>query len=111
MKFAILSFSLIAYGAQAEVFKCPAVHQGARLIGAGMHEGRQKEAELMGASRKVPGGIDADFGFKHGDVKWLACQYEPKTVRWYRVSLAATRCELRQRGDAPGKVAATVRCN
>jgi hypothetical protein len=110
MKAAILAMTLVAGDAQAEVVNCPALHKGARLVGAGMYEGDQKEAELIGAARKVRGGFDADFGFSRGDVRWLACVYEPEVVHWYRLSPALTRCELKTRGATPGKVTATVRC-
>lgn len=110
MKAAILAVVLLASDAQAEMVECPAKHQGARLVGAGMYEGEQKEAELMGGARKVRRGVDADFGFNRGDVKWLACVYEPAAVRWYRLSPAATQCELKTREGAQGKVTAVVRC-
>ena len=68
---------LIAGIARAEVIECPATHKGARLIGASMYEGERKEAELMGGRKKVSGGMDVDYGFNRGDVKWVACWYNP----------------------------------
>jgi len=110
MKTLILAVGLLAVPAQAEVIECPVKHQEARLAGAGMYEGEQKEAELMGAPTRVPGGIDAEFGFNRSDVKWLACQYEGKVVRWFRVRAEVTRCDLEKREAARGKVTAKLRC-
>ena len=109
MKTALLALALVALDARAEVVECPARQEGARLVGAGIHEVNEK-VELMGAPRKVRGGVDADFGFYRGDVKWLACVYETGPVRWFRLSPEATKCELKQRDVAPKKVTATVRC-
>lgn len=58
MKAALLVLGLAAGMAQAEVIECSAKHQGARLVGASMYEGEQKEAELMGGRKKVRGGWD-----------------------------------------------------
>lgn len=110
MKSILLALGLVAGVANAEVIECPSEHRGARLIGASMYEGEQKKYELMGGRKKVAGGVDVDFGFNRGDVKWVACWYEPTTPRWYRVSLAATRCDLREREIMPGKMKAIVRC-
>lgn len=109
MKTAILTMALAASTAHADLVECPATQQGARLTNAAMYM-REEKVELMGAPRREPGGIDADFGFTRGDVKWLACKYEAATMRWYRLSAKATRCDLEKRGDAGGKVTATVLC-
>ena len=110
MKSLILAIGLLTVLAEAEVIECPAKHNDARLVGAAVYEGEQKEAELMGTARKVFSGIDADFGFNRGDVKWLACRYDPAAVRWYRMDPAATQCALKVRGTAGGKVTAVLRC-
>lgn len=107
---ALLVFGLAAGVAQAKVIECPATHQGARLIGAGMYEGEQKEIELMGGRQKVRGGWDVDYGFNGGEVKWVACWYEPATPLWRQVSPAAHRCDLKERTAASGQVAARVSC-
>lgn len=109
MRTAILTIAIAAGTAHAQLIECPAKHQDARLTNAGVYM-REEKVELMGAPRRVPGGTDADFGFNRGDVKWLACQYEGATVRWYRLSAKATRCDLKKRDDAHGKVKATVQC-
>jgi hypothetical protein len=109
MRTVILAVVLVAGTAHAELIECPAKHQNARLTNAGVYM-REERVELMGAPKRVPGGTDADFGFNRGDVKWLACQYETATVRWYRLSAKATRCELKKRGGARGKVTVTVLC-
>lgn len=110
MKAAAFALVLLGGAGQAEVIECPAAHQGARLIGAGMHQGEQKEAELMGERKRVRGGIEAKYGFNRGDVKWVACWYAPATPRWYPVSPTATRCELKERETTPGRMTAVVRC-
>ncbi len=99
----------VAAGSANQVVECPATHQGKRLTGAGMYEGEDK-IELMGAPRRVQGGSDNDFGFNRGDVKWVACWYERSTPIWYRISPAVTHCDVKERGAAPGKVSAIVRC-
>lgn len=109
MSVVLLALSVAASGAH-QVIDCPATHQGKRLIGASMYEGAQKEAELLGGRKRVRGGVDVDYGFNRGDVKWVACWYEPTTPRWYPVNPAATRCDLKERDVAPRKVTATVRC-
>lgn len=109
MKTIILAIALAAGAAQAEMIECPAMHQGAQPVGGGMYEGDEK-VELMGGARKARGGVDADFGFNRGDVKWVACRYETNETLWIRVSPAATRCDLKKRGEAPAKVRVVVRC-
>jgi hypothetical protein len=105
-----LLFALSVAAAPApQVIQCPPAHQGKRLTGAGVYEGQQR-IELMGAPRRVPGGIDTDFGFNHGEVKWLACWYEPATPVWHQISPKATRCELKQREPSSGRITAVVRC-
>lgn len=96
--------------APVEIIDCPATHQGIQLIGASMYAGRQMEAELMGSRKKVNGGMNVDYGFSRGDVKWVACWYKPATPLWYQISPAATRCNLIERNVTSGKVRATVRC-
>lgn len=110
MKSILLALCLVAGMANAEVIECPSKHQGARLIGASMYEGEQKKYELMGGRKEVAAGFDVHYGFNRGDVKWVACWYEPTTPRWYRVSPAATRCDLTEREVTPGKMKAIVRC-
>lgn len=110
MKVLILAITLTTGSALAEVIECPATHQGARLVGAGMYEGEQKEAELAGVRKRTQVGVDVEYGFNRGDVKWVACWYEPATPRWYRVSPAAIWCGLRERTERPGQVTAVVRC-
>lgn len=110
MKAAALVLGLAAGMAQAEVIKCSAKHQGARLVGASMYEGEQKEAELMGGRKKVRGGWDVEFGFHGGEVKWVACWYEPATARWHQVSPAAKRCDLKERTTKAAGVTAKVEC-
>lgn len=107
---AILLALAIAAGGQHQVVECPATHEGKRLIGASMYEGAQKAAELMGGRKRVRGGVDVDYGFNRGDVKWVACWYEPATPRWYRITDAATKCDLKERDAGPRKVTAAVRC-
>ena len=107
---AVLFALTVAASGALQIIECPATQQQKRLIGASMYEGAHKEAELMGGRKRVPGGVDVDYGFNRGDVKWVACWYEPATPRWYHVDPAATRCDLKERGEAPGKMTATVRC-
>jgi hypothetical protein len=109
MRVAALALSLVVGIAQAEVIECQQKHEGARLVGASIYEGPQKEHELMGGRKEVRGGQDVHFGFNGGEMKWLACWYKPATPVWLKVDSAAKRCDLRERTVA-GKVAVKVTC-
>jgi len=110
MKIALLAIILISGAVQAEVIECPAENFGARLIGAGMFEGDGKQHELMGEPKMVYGGHDVRFGFNGGEVRWIACWYQPTTARWYRVSPSAKHCILKQRKLESRRVTASVQC-
>jgi hypothetical protein len=110
MKAALLAIILVSGAVQAEAIECPAENSGARLIGAGIFEGDGKQYELMGEPKMVPGGHDVRFSFNGGEVRWIACWYEPTTARWYRVSLSAKHCVLKQRTLESRRVTASVKC-
>lgn len=106
----LLPLTLVAGAAHAEVIECPAQQAGARLLGAGMYEGKNKEAELIGDRKQMRNGQDIDFGFNGGEVKWVVCWYKPATPRWHQVSLEARHCALKERTSRQGKVSAKVIC-
>lgn len=110
MKAALIAIILVSGAVQAEVIECPAKNLGARLVGAGMFEGNVKQYELMGEPKMVRGGHDVRFGFNGGEVRWIACWYEPATARWYRVSASAKHCILKQRKVESRQVTASVQC-
>jgi hypothetical protein len=110
MKAALLAVCLVAGIAHAEVIECSSTNLGARLLGAGMFQGEKKQYELMGEPMVVDGGHDVRFGFNDGDVKWVACWYEPATARWYWVSTRAKTCKLKERIVGRRQVQASVEC-
>lgn len=110
MKALILTAAVLAGAARAEVIECPAKYKGARLLGAAVYAGKDKQYELVGARTSVRNGVDAEYNFNRGDTKWVACWYAPATPKWHRIAPGITSCVLKERENRQRRVTAVVTC-
>ncbi|HEX9173865.1 MAG TPA: STY0301 family protein [Telluria sp.] len=103
----LLVLLLLASAARAQEVECPKRLPGieapkARLTGAGMYQGAEKQYELVGERTNVAGGYDVQYGFRPNDIRWLACAYDEKYIWWEWMDPKTTSCKLQERKVAGG---------